>query len=172
MLKKYRFSGENRLFRRFSESSGYKNQFYWQWNHAWWLALLSITFSVKKQSNIRKKSDENLQKRRFPAYFRHFRPEKIFLKNRTRSCFEHCYGASLSKKSEKTNDEISRECQKIGFSGIFGRKNMFYENRAPAHFRYCHLASVCKISWKNIKYSLRNSRNTVFPAKIGYSGNF
>ena len=27
--------------------------------------------------------------------------------------------ASLYKKSEKTNDEISRKCQKTGFSGIF-----------------------------------------------------
>ena len=27
-LKKYRFSGENRLFRRFLESSGFKTQFY------------------------------------------------------------------------------------------------------------------------------------------------
>ena len=26
-FKKYRFTGENRLFRRFLESSGYKNQF-------------------------------------------------------------------------------------------------------------------------------------------------
>ena len=28
-FKKYRFSGENRLYRRFLESSGYKNQFIW-----------------------------------------------------------------------------------------------------------------------------------------------
>ena len=34
---------------------------------------------VKKQRNIRKKSNENLQKRRFLVYFRYFRPEKIFL---------------------------------------------------------------------------------------------
>ena len=33
-FKKYRFSGENRLFRRFLESSGYKNQFNRQINHA------------------------------------------------------------------------------------------------------------------------------------------
>ena len=26
------------------------------------------------------------------------------------------------KKSEKTNDEISRKCQKTSFSGIFGQK--------------------------------------------------
>ena len=33
-FKKYRFSGKNRLFRQFLESSGYKNQFNWQMNHA------------------------------------------------------------------------------------------------------------------------------------------
>ena len=33
-FKKYRFSGENRLFRRFLESSGCKNQFIRQMNHA------------------------------------------------------------------------------------------------------------------------------------------
>ena len=33
---------------------------------------------MKKQRNKRKKSNENLQKRRFPAYFRYFRPEKNF----------------------------------------------------------------------------------------------
>ena len=30
------------------------------------------------------KSQENAQKPVFPAYFRHFRPEKKFLQNRTR----------------------------------------------------------------------------------------
>ena len=45
--------------------------------------------------------------------------KKIFLQNRTRSYFEHCQYAFLCKKSEKTNDEISRKCQKTGFSGIF-----------------------------------------------------
>ena len=55
--------------------------------------------------------------------FRHisgiFGRKKIFLKNRTRPHFGHCYYASLSQKSDKTNDEISRKCQKTGFSGIF-----------------------------------------------------
>ena len=55
-------------------------------------------------------------------------------------------------------------------SGIFGRKNTFFENRAQSHFRHWHFASMCQISWKNIKNSSRNSRNTVFPAKIGCSG--
>ena len=77
-FKKYGFSGENRVFRRFLESSGFKKKFYWQLNYAWWWALLLIIFWAKKQRNKRMKSNENLQKRRFPAYFRYFRTEKNF----------------------------------------------------------------------------------------------
>ena len=56
-------------------------------------------------------------------------------------------------------------CKNGGFrhiSSIFGRKKIFFENRALPQFMYYYFASVCKFSWKNIKYSLRNSRNTVF----------
>ena len=44
---------------------------------------------------------------------------KNFFSKSDRLCFEHSYYASLCKKSEKTNDEISRKRQKTGFSGIF-----------------------------------------------------
>ena len=57
---------------------------------------------------MKKKPKQKLQKRRFPAYFRHFRPE-----------------------------------------------NIFFKNQAPSQFKHYHFASVCKISWKNIQYSLR-----------------
>ena len=43
----------------------------------YWKLLITI-FYVKKTRNIKKKSNENVQKRRFPAYFRDFRPEKNF----------------------------------------------------------------------------------------------
>ena len=49
-------------------------------NDALWWALLLVMFLREKQGNIRKKSEENLQKWRFPAYFRHFRPKKNFSK--------------------------------------------------------------------------------------------
>ena len=102
-----------------------------------------------------------------------FSAGKFFLRNRTRPYFGHCYYAFLNKESVKTNDEISRKHKKNGFSGIFpafwksgsgifGRNKLFFENWARSHFRHCHFASVCKISWKNIKYSSRNSRNPVF----------
>ena len=46
-FKKYRFSGGNRLFRRFLESSGYKNQFNLQMNHAS-LVLQNQVLTLKK----------------------------------------------------------------------------------------------------------------------------
>ena len=61
---------------------------------------------------------------------------------------------------------------KTAISGIFDRKSTLTENSALSYFRYCHFALVCKISWKNIKYSSRDSRNTVIPAKIGCSSDF
>ena len=71
------------------------------------------------------KSRENAKKPIFPAYFRHFRPEKyIFQKS----------------VSHILDNAILHQCAK------------FHE--------------------KNIKYSSRNSRNTVFPEKIGCSGDF
>ena len=68
------------FFRQFLESSGCKNQFYWQLNHAWSWVLLSIMFLYEKTRKspmkIYKKSD-----------FRHisgiFGRKKIFLKNQT-----------------------------------------------------------------------------------------
>ena len=89
------------------------------------LNIMNTHLCAKNQKKLMIKSRENAKKPVFPAYFRHFRPEKNF-----------------------------------------------FEHRAPSHFRYYYFASVCKISWKNIKYSSRNSRNTVFPAKIGCSGDF
>ena len=56
----------------------------------------------------------------------------------------------------------SRENAKKPVFRHFRPEYMFFENWAPPHFRYCRFASVCKISWKNIKYSSRSSRNTVF----------
>ena len=57
------------------------------------------------------------------GHFQHisgiFCRKKTFLKNQTRPCFEHSEYETLCKKSEKTNDEISKKYQKTGFSGIF-----------------------------------------------------
>ena len=73
------------------------------------LSIANTHLCAKNQKKLMMKSRKNAKKPVFPAYFRHFRPEK-----------------------------------------------MFFENRALSYFRYCHFGLVCKISRKNIKYSLRN----------------
>ena len=107
--------------------------------------------------------------------FRHisgiFGWKKVFLKNRSRSCFGHCYCAFLNKKSVKTNDEISRKHRKTEFSGIFGRKNTFLENRAPSYFRYSHFACVQNFM-KKYKVQLEKFKKYRFSMKICCSGRF
>ena len=93
--------------------------------------------------------------------FRHissiFGRKRIFLKNRTRPY------ASLCKKSDKTNEEISRKCQKTGFFSIFpafsAGNEFFFENRAPSHFEYCHFASLCQKSEKTNELLSRKAGN-------------
>ena len=65
----------------------------------------------------------------------------------------------IMKSWEKAKKRFSRH-----ISDILDQKNMFFKNWARSHFRHYHFASVCKISWINVEYSSRNSRNTVFPA--------
>ena len=109
----------------------------------------------EKKRNVKKKSDENLQKRQFPAYFRHFRPEKNFSQKSDSTMFW-----AFLKLMIKSRENAS-------FSGIFpafSAEKRFSRNRAPSHFRHWHFASLCQISWINVEYSSRNSRNTVFLA--------
>ena len=66
--------------------------------------------------------------------------------------------------------------KKTGFSDIFpafsGGKNMFFENRAPSYFSVLPFCISVQNFMKKYDYSSRNSRNTVFPAKIGCSDDF
>ena len=54
---------------------------------------------------------------------------------------------SFSKKTEKTNDEISKNAKKTDFPEIFpafsAGKIIIH---IPSHFGHCHFASLCKIS--------------------------
>ena len=57
-------------------------------------------------------------------------------------------------------------------SGIFGRK-IYFSKIGLRHILGIAILHECaKFHEKNVKYSSRNSRNTVFPAKIGCSGDF
>ena len=131
--------------------------------------VINNVFVWKKQRNIRKKSDENLQKPRFSA------EKKFFSKIRLGHVLSIPNTHLCAKNQEKLMMKSRENAKKPVFPAYFRHfrpENMFFENWAPSHFRHCYFATVCKISWKNIKYSSRNSRNTVFPAKICCSGDF
>ena len=65
---------------------------------------------------------------------------------------------SLSKKSEKTNDEISRKCPKTGFSGIFpafSAGNEFFLKIGLRHILGIAILHLCA---KNQKKKMSQSR--------------
>ena len=104
--------------------------------------------------------------------FRHisgiFGRKKIFLKNRARPYFDYCYYAFLNKQSVKTIDEISRKCQKIGFSGIFpafsaGKK--FFSKIGLGHIMGIANTHLCAKNQKKLMMKSReNAKKSVFPA--------
>ena len=155
------------------DSSGFKNQFFWQLKHAWWWALLLIIILCEKTTKYEEKTQTKSAKTAISGIFPEFSAGKNFFSKIGLGHVLSIVNAHLCAKIQK-NDKISTKCQTTGFfqhiSGIFGQKNIFFKNRALSHFEHYHFASVCKILWKNIKY--RYSRNTVFPAKIGCSGDF
>ena len=71
----------------------------------------------------------------------------------------HLYG----KNQKKTNDEISRKCQKTDFSGIFpafsAGNEFFSGNRAPSHFGHNHFASLRQKSGKTNEPIQRKAGN-------------
>ena len=131
--------------------------------------IVSTIFYVKR--NITNKSKENLGKLRFPAFSA---GKIIFSKIGLRLGIAQ---TNLFAKNQRKLMMKSRE---------YAKKPVF-----PAYFRHfrpgkicfskiglCHILGLAilhqcaKFHEKNMKYSSRNSRNTVFPAKIGYSGDF
>ena len=69
---------------------------------------------MEKPQKIWKKSDENLQ-RRFPAYFQHFRPEKISLGHILAIAKTRLYAKNQEKQMMKSRENA----KKTGFSSIF-----------------------------------------------------
>ena len=126
---------------------------------------------VKKQRNIWKKHNENLQKRRFPPYFQNFRTEKIFFLKFWLGHILTIVNKHLwALKSEKTNDKISRKCQKTGFSGIFpafSTGKIFFSKIGLLHILNLIILRQC--AKFHVQYSSRYSRNTVF---LDSSGDF
>ena len=107
-----------------------------------------------------------LKKWWFPAYFRHFRQEKIGL--------DHILGipnTHLRAKNQRKLIMKSREnAKKNGFSVIYARKCFFPKSVTFQILPLC--ISVHNFMKKYEVYSSGNSRNTIYPAKIGYSCDF
>ena len=121
-------------------------------------------FLWKKQRNMWRKSKENLQKRQLQA----FSAEKKSPQKLDSAIFWALLIRVFVQKIRRNKWWNLEKMPKTRFSGIFpafSAEKIFFENWSPSYFRYCHFTSVCKIWWKNIKYSSRNSRNTVFPVK-------
>ena len=83
---------------------------------------------MKKQRNILKKSNENLQKRRFLPYFRHFLPEKnFFLKNLTRILSKVLIRIFVQKNQKKLMTQMlqrSLQTSQILISTVTRAKNI------------------------------------------------
>ena len=83
---------------------------------------------------------------------RFLRPKNIFQEN-----LEPC-PLPLCKKSEKTNDKISRKCQKTGFSGTFpafSAKKKFFSKIGLRHILGIAILHLCA---KNQKKLMSQSR--------------
>ena len=82
-------------------------QFYWNL-HISCILSCDLIHLAKNQEKLLK-SRENAKKLVIPAYFRHFRPEKIFSKIRLGHVLSIPKTHLWAKKSGKTNDETSRK---------------------------------------------------------------
>ena len=98
-------------------------------------------FSVKKQRDIRKKSDEKMQKRSFPA----FSAGKEFFSQIGLSHDLSIANTHFCVKYQKILMMKSREnAQKPVFPAFSARNEFFFKNRAPSHFGHYHFASLCR----------------------------
>ena len=111
---------------------------------------------MKKQRDIRKKSNEN-------QYISDiFGKKKFFSKIQ----LSHILGIANKRLCAKNRKKLmmkSRENAKKPvfrhISGIFGRKNFFFKNRAPSLFGNHHFASLCKKSEKTNESIPRKAGN-------------
>ena len=92
----------------------------------------------KKPGNIRKKSNENLQKRRFPAYFRYFRPEKNFS---LKIGLGHVLGIANTHLCAKNQKKLMMKSREMAKQPVF-----------PAYFRH----------FRPEKYVFRKSGSVTF----------
>ena len=75
----------------------------------------------------------------------------------------------FSKNQKKTNDEISRKCQKTGFSGIFPA---FSPGKIARKIGLGHILDIAVFYHEKYKVQLEKFKKCRFTAKIGCSGDF
>ena len=112
---------------------------------------------------MRKKSNKNLQKRRFPVFSA---GKKFFLK----IGLGHIMGIGNTHLCAKNQKKLMMKSRANAKKPVFpafstGKIKCFSKIGLGQILDITILHRVCKTLWKNIKYSLRNSRNTVFRRK-------
>ena len=118
---------------------------------------------MKKQRNIRKKSDENLQKRRFPAYFWHFF-SKIGLGHDLSIANAPLYAKNQKKLMMKSREMVKKPVFPAYFRHFRPEKYVFRKS-GSVKFRHWHFASMCQISCKN-KVQLEKFKKCRFSDEI------
>ena len=129
-------------------------------------------FLVKKQQNTRKKSEQNLQKRPFPAYFRHFWLEKNFLK----IGLGHILGiinTHLCAENQKKLMMKSREnAKKPVFPAYFRPEKYVFRKSDSVTFQTLPFCISVQNFMKKYKVQLEKFKKYRFSAKIGCSDDF
>ena len=142
-FKKCCFSGENRLFRQFLESSRFKNKFYWQLNHAWWWALLVIIFLSEKTTKYKEKVQLKSAKMVSSDIFLVFLAgKKIFSKIGLGHVLSIANTHLCAKNQKKLMMKSRENAQKLVFPAYF------CHFRPESHFGHYHFASLCQKSAK------------------------
>ena len=122
-------------------------------------------FLCKNQRNIEKKCDKNLHKTAISGIFPLFSAGKNFF---SKIGFGHVLGIAntrlCAKNQKKTNDEISKKCQKTGFSGIFpafSAGNEFFPEIGLRHIFGIAILHLCAKNHKKLMSQSREKLVTV-----------
>ena len=116
----------------------------------------------KEQRNMWKKSKENLQKRRFPAYFRHFRPGKNF----SRKFFSFFKQKNQRKLMMKSREDAKKQVFPAYFRHFQPEKYVFQKSGSVTFLTLPFCISVQNFM-KKYKVQLEK-----FKKYVGCSDNF
>ena len=110
----------------------------------------------KKQRNIRKKFNKNLQKWQFPAYFRHFRPEKKIFSKIGLGHVLSIANTHLYAKNQRKLMMKSRENAKKPVFPAFSAGKKFFPKIGLRHILDIAILQLC--AFKNQEKLMSQSR--------------